>query len=278
MDGKDIGFPQAFFLFFFVRTVLTPSPLINIMAKACLKASPVIIRDFGEMSYLQSSRGGVRQFASFTKRNVERSIYNTLLSTYPHHNFLLESGEKKSENTDDAPVWIISVLDGEKNFLHNIPHFSFSLAVQEHGEIIAGMVYDPLKDDLFWAHKGMGSFLNQQRIRVSSRTSVPEAFLGTSAYSGSGLSWEKVSQLEKLVAGIRFLGCPSLDCAYVAAGRFDGIWMNKMKPWNIAAGIILIKEAGGFISDAQGGTDMLKDGTMVAGNEKIYHLLRKELS
>ncbi len=261
---------------FHVRTVLTPSPLINIMAKACLKASPGIIRDFGEMSYLQGSRGGVKQFASFTKRNMERSIYTTLSAAYPHHHFLLESGEKKPEKLDGAPVWIVSALDGEANFLHNVPHFSFSLAIQEHGEIVAGMVYDPLKDDLFWAHKGMGSFLNQHRIRVSSRTSVAEAMIGTSTYAGTGLSSEKISLMEKSVAGIRFLGCPSLDCAYVAAGRFDGIWMRNLKPWHMASGLILIKEAGGFLSDAKGGPRMMEEGSIVAGNEKIYHFLQKE--
>lgn len=255
--------------------------MINIMAKAALKAARGLVRDFGEVSNLQTSRQGPGGFISSSSRSAEQALYRTLFSVYPHHNFLLkETGEKRGNG--DAPWWIIDALDGAENFLHGVPHCSMSLALRERSETVAGMVYDPIKDELFWAHKGMGSFLNQQRIRVSHGRGLSDSLLATSLPNlKEGKKFPKVFEvlqnLTPKTLGVRCPGALSLNLAYVAAGRYDGVWECAAQPWNISAGILLIKEAGGFISDLSGGQDMLKTGGIVAGNETIYRFLQDAL-
>ena len=248
------------------------TPIINIMAKAAFRAARGLVRDFGEVEELQVSQKGPSDFVSTADLKVETSLFEELSHARPEIGFLME---EKGRRGDPKAVkrWIIDPLDGTLNFLHGLPHFAISIALEDHGELTHGIVYDPIRDELFWAANGVGAFVNERRIRVSSRTRLETALLAT------GIPWaskkdhdtfsEELSAIMPRVAGIRRWGAASLDLAYVAAGRYDGFWETQLHPWDIAAGIVIVREAGGLVSELDGGAAMLKSGSILATNEKL---------
>lgn len=262
------------------RILSTPSPLINIAARAVFKAARGLLRDFGEVENLQVSRKGPGDFVSVADQRSERTLYTMLQESFPDYDFLMEESGLVPSGRAHAPMWIIDPLDGTKNFLHGIPHFAISLALKEHDAIVAGIIYDPVKDELFWAQRGMGAFLNERRIRVSSRRDPREALIGVGTPGTLDQSEEfhlTISSTRGLytkVSGVRTLGSASLDLAYVASGRLDGFFEYSAMPWDIAAGVILVREAGGFVGDMQGEhRGLLTKGGIVVGNEFMFRFL-----
>lgn len=249
------------------------SPLINVMILAAEKAGKALIRDFGEIEQLQVSRKSLGDFVSTADTRAEKILLQELQKARPKFSFLLEeSGEIIGEDT--ATRWIIDPLDGTTNFLHGIPHFAISIALEANGEIVAGLIFNPVTDELYWAEKGKGAFLNQRRLRVSGRRHLDEALLATGTPFGSRGNTKKFMDLiEKIMpvtAGLRRFGAAALDLAFVAAGRYEGYFEMSLKPWDVAAGSILVKEAGGYICDFQGGKDYLQSGDVIVGNEPIF--------
>ena len=246
---------------------------INVMDQAARKAARHLIRDFGEVEQLQVSIKGPGDFVSAADRKAEKILRQELGKARPNFGFLLEeSGEVPSK---DGHRWIIDPLDGTTNFLHGIPHFAISIGLEWKGELIAGLVYDPIKDETFVAEKGAGAFLNERRLRVSRRSEFSRAMIGCGLPVLNWVGRQKgfAAQLERVsdhVAGLRRLGTASLDLAYVAAGRFDGFWEYGLKPWDVAAGIILVQEAGGMISHLEGDQSWSEPGTLIATNADLH--------
>jgi myo-inositol-1(or 4)-monophosphatase len=217
--------------------MISISANLNIMIKAAEKASKSIIRDFGEVEKLQVSKKGPYDFVTKTDKYVEKILIEELSKTKKNFSFITEeTGSIK--NKDKENIWIIDPIDGTTNFLHGIPHFAICLAHQSKGEILSGLIFDPIKDEMFFAEKDKGAFLNNQRLRVSKKNSLDDC-LFSSNHEGV-----KFSNLN-----MRYSGCAALDLAYVAAGRLDGFFHNKINIWDIAAGMILVKEAGGIVND-----------------------------
>lgn len=263
--------------------VRTGSTLVNIMASAAMKAARGLTRDFNEVENLQVSRKGPGDFVSAADHRAEKIIYQELQKARPDFGFLMEESGEISGN-DKRHRWIIDPLDGTTNFLHAIPHFCISIGLEFDNEILAGVVYDPIKNELFHAEKGKGAFMNERRIRVSSRLSLADALLATSRVTDKidlGKKDELFSQtmnLGKKTAGIRQYGAAALDLCYVAAGRFDGFFAYGLAPWDIAAGLILIREAGGYVEELTGKDSFFATGNILASNAKLKDLIRKELS
>jgi myo-inositol-1(or 4)-monophosphatase len=254
------------------------SALITVMERACRKVGPQLRRDFGEVEHLQVSQKGTSDFVSNADKKAERTLYEQLGQARPGWGFLFEeAGEIKG---DGGPLrWIVDPLDGTTNFLHGIPHFAISIAVEEEGEIVAGMIYNPITDDTFWAEKGFGAWLHDKRLRVSARRDMEEAVFATGipfkGRHGAPQFEATFNLIRPEVAGIRRFGSAALDLAWTAAGRYDGFWEFGLAPWDVAAGILIVKEAGGFVTDARGGQDMLKTGDIVAGNSTMHSKLHK---
>ena len=253
------------------------SALINVMVGAASKAARGLVRDFGEVEQLQVSRKGPGNFVSVADLKAERTVREVLARARPEFGFLMEESGA-APGTDPQHRWIVDPLDGTMNFLHGIPHFAISLALERDGEVVAGVTYNPVLDELYWAEKGIGAFLNDRRLRVSARTDLSEALIGSgipyAGREGRELLLREVGAVMALAAGVRRQGCASLDLAYVAAGRYDGFWERGLGPWDVAAGDILVREAGGFATDLAGGNSMLTTGDVVAGNEALHrHLL-----
>jgi len=245
---------------------------INVMVKACRKASKILIRDFGEIENLQVSIKGPGDFVTASDKKVEKILINELQKARPNYSILSE--EIGEIINDESFKWIIDPIDGTANFLHGIPHFAISIGLENEGEIICGIIYDPIKDEMFVAEKGNGSYLNNQRIRVSSRSKLKDCIV----FTGGPKKESKDRELalneynnfsSKVLIPIRKLGSASLDMAYVAAGRSDGFWQRNLNYWDIAAGIILVKESGGFVTDFFGEKEYLKNKTILATNSKI---------
>tara|TARA_B100000686_G_scaffold353823_1_gene461008 strand:- start:1700 stop:2491 length:792 start_codon:yes stop_codon:yes gene_type:complete len=256
---------------------------INVMVKACRKASKSLIRDFGEIEKLQVSLKGPGDFVSTADKKVETIVIEELQKARPTYSILSEEvGEIKN---DEEFKWIIDPIDGTANFLHGIPHFCISVGLECNNEIISGIIYDPIKDEMFLAEKGNGSFVNNQRMRVSARSNVKNSiiFTGGPSFKSSAadrdLSFKEYMKFSSIVSiPIRKMGSASLDMAYVAAGRCDGFWQRNLNYWDIAAGIILIKEAGGFVTDFKGNNEYLKNKTLLATNSKITEEMVKILN
>lgn len=257
------------------------SALINVMINAARKGARAIARDFGEVENLQVSRKGPADFVTMTDHKAEKIIREELEEARPGYSFLMEEGGEIS-GTDKTHRWILDPIDGTTNFMHGIPHFAISLALEREGELIAGIVYNPVQDELFWAEKGKGTFLNDQRIndrrmRVSARRDIGEAIITMGIpHLGRGDQQRHAREMLELVpqvAGLRRFGSAALDLAYVAAGRCDGFYEHGLSPWDVAAGIILVREAGGFVTDAQGGKDIFSSGSIIAGNEHLHPAL-----
>ena len=245
---------------------------INVMIKACRKASKIIIRDFGEIENLQVSLKGPGDFVTASDKKVEKILINELQKARPSYSILSE--EIGQINNDKSFKWIIDPIDGTANFLHGIPHFAISIGLEHDDEIICGIVYDPIKDEMFVAEKGNGSYLNNQRMRVSSRSKLKDCIVFTGGprldSKNKELALEEYKKFSsKVLIPIRKLGSASLDMAYVAAGRCDGFWQRNLNYWDIAAGIILVKEAGGFVTDFEGENRYVENKTILATNSRI---------
>jgi len=252
------------------------SAILNVMVAAAHKAARGLKRDFGEVENLQVSRKGPSDFVSVADHRAEDVIRTELAKARPDYGFLMEeSGE--TPGRDPQHRWIVDPLDGTSNFLHGVPHFCISIALERQGRLAAGVIYDPIADELFTAERGGGAFLNDRRLRVAARTQLGETLIGTGIpFRGKGDHPGYVRELTSVmseVAGIRRFGAAALDLAYVAAGRFDGFWERGLSPWDIAAGILVIREAGGFVTDMDGGDALFEKGHLIAGNEAIHRQL-----
>src|SRR5215469_16512081 len=242
------------------------SPIVNVMGNAALKAARGLIRDFGEVEHLLVSIKGVGEFVSTADLRAERTLKAELRKARPGYAMLFE--ESGSEAGSDARHrWIVDPLDGTTNFLHGIPHFAISIGLERDGEIVAGVIYEPVRDEMFWAEKGAGAFHNDRRLRVSARRHLGEALIGTGIpFSSHGDHPRYLATLGAVMAatsGVRRMGVASLDLAYVAAGRLDGYWESHLSPWDLAAGILLVREAGGYVSDFAGANAMLIGGDVI---------------
>jgi len=245
---------------------------INVMVKACRKASKILIRDFGEIEKLQVSLKGPGDFVTMSDKKVEKILIEELQKARPNYSILSEEiGEIKN---DEEFKWIIDPIDGTSNFLHGIPHFGISIGLENKKEIICGIIYDPIKDEFFSAEKGNGSYLNNQRMRVSARSKLKDCLIVTGGPKYDSKNKElSLKEYEKFSSRIntpiRKMGSASLDMAYVAAGRFDGFWQRNLNYWDIAAGIILVKEAGGYVTDFVGDNKYIENETILVTNSKI---------
>jgi len=245
---------------------------INVMVKACRKAAKTLIRDFGEIENLQVSIKGPGDFVTASDKKVEKILIDELQKARPNYSILSE--EIGKINNDESFKWIIDPIDGTANFLHGIPHFAISIGLEHDGEIICGIIYDPIKDEMFVAEKGNGSYLNNQRIRVSSRSKLENCIIFTGGpkigVKNRELFLKEYNNVSsKVLTPIRKLGSASLDMAYVAAGRCDGFWQRDLKYWDIAAGIILVRESGGFVTDFKGEKGYMQNKTILVTNSKI---------
>jgi len=245
---------------------------INVMIKVCRKAAKTLIRDFGEIEKLQVSLKGPGDFVTASDKKVEKILIEELQKARPNYSILSE--EIGEINNDESFRWIIDPIDGTSNFLHGIPHFAISIGLEHEKEIICGIVYDPIKDEMFTAEKGNGSYINNQRMRVSSRSDLKDCiiFSGGPRYDSENreLTFKEYKKFSlKVGIPIRKFGSGSLDMAYVAAGRCDGFWSRDLNYWDIAAGIILVREAGGYVTDFNGENKYNQNKTLLAGNSKI---------
>ena len=245
---------------------------INVMVKACRRAAKTLIRDFGEIENLQVSLKGPGDFVTASDKKVEKIIIEELQKARPNYSILSEEIGKITN--DDSFKWIIDPIDGTTNFLHGIPHFAISIGLECNNEIICGIIYDPIKDEMFTAEKGNGSYLNNQRMRVSSRSKLKDCIVFTGGPKFNSKDKDLILSeynnfSSKVLIPIRKLGSASLDMAYVAAGRCDGFWQRNLNYWDIAAGIILVKEAGGFVTDFIGENQYIQNKTILVTNSNI---------
>jgi myo-inositol-1(or 4)-monophosphatase len=256
------------------------SALLNVMIKAARKAGRTLKRDFGEIENLQVSLKGPANFVTAADRKAEETLRDELLTARPGYGFLGEEGGRV-EGTDKTHTWVVDPLDGTSNFVHGIPHFAISIALEREGTVVAGVIYNPANDDLFTAERGKGSFLNDKRLRVAARRRLADSVIACGLpHLGRGdlaLGAREIAAVQPQVAGLRRFGAAALDLAWVAAGRYDGYWERNLSPWDMAAGIVLVREAGGFVSDATGGDKIFETRDIVAGNDYIHKELVKIL-
>jgi len=252
------------------------SALINVMDAAARKAARRLVRDFGEVEQLQVSQKGPSDFVSTADTQAEDTLRYELQKVRPDYGFVLEEGGE-IKGKDLSNCWIIDPLDGTTNFLHGIPHFAISIALQRDNDIFAGVIYDPTRDEMFYAEKGQGAFVNDRRLRVSGRNTLSDAVIATGiphrgrvSAKGMELFSRELMALMPKVAGIRRLGSAALDMAYVAAGRYDAYWERGLSAWDIAAGIIIAREAGAMVSEIDLGERMLKSGSILATNGRLH--------
>jgi myo-inositol-1(or 4)-monophosphatase len=265
--------------------LVSHSGLVTVMQRAARKAAPRLRRDFNEVEQLQVSRKGPADFVSMADKRAEQTLVDELRHARPDWGMMLEEGGTVAGDPT-RPRWVVDPIDGTSNFLHGIPHFAISIAVQEPkpggqgwGELTQGLVYNPLTDESFWAEKGRGAWLNENRLRVSARRDLSDALIATGIpFKGHG----DVDRFDKVlgavapeVAGIRRFGSAALDLAWVAAGRFDGFWEEDLHFWDIAAGIVLVREAGGFVTDFRGGDAGFATGQILAANDQLHSKLHK---
>lgn len=249
------------------------SPLLNVMVAAAQKAARGLVRDLGELEHLQVSKKGPADYVSKADHRAENILRNELTKARPTYGLLMEeSGAVVGSDTSNR--WVVDPLDGTTNFLHGIPHFSISIALERDGEPFAGVIYSPVHDEMYVAEKGVGAYLNGRRLRVSARKSVDEALFATGIpFRGipeHELFLRQLQAVMQVSAGIRRFGSAALDLAYVASGRYDGYWENGLNPWDIAAGIVIVREAGGFVTDLAGGKRMLHGGGILAANSALH--------
>lgn len=264
----------------------TPSALIAVMIEAARKAAKGLIRDFGEVAELQVAKKAPADFVTQADLRAEDVLFEALTKARPGYSFL---GEERGliEGTDKTHSWIVDPLDGTTNFLHAIPHFAINIALQRERAVVAGVTFNPISGELFWAERGKGAFLNgERRLRVAARTRFDEFVLATGipfmGKPGHAVFLKELHQISQRVAGVRRFGAASLDLAYVAAGRFDGYWERGLGAWDIAAGMLLVSEAGGKATDLTGGdaalvSDAPAGGTICAANLELHPLILERI-
>ena len=251
-----------------------PSPIGTVMIKAARAAGSSLSRDFAEVEHLQVSRKGPADFVTNADLKAEEVIYEQLTKARPGYGFVMEE-RGIVEGTDKTNKFIVDPLDGTLNFMHGQPHYAVSIGLERDGELLTGVIYDVAKNEIFWAETGRGCWLENRKLRVASRTRLSEAVIATGTpWLGQSeevhaRAWREMAALGPKTAGLRRYGSASLDLAYVAAGRFDGFWERGLKAWDIAAGIVLVREAGGMVTGLDG-EDMLGSGNILAGNEALH--------
>ena len=246
---------------------------LNLMLKAARRAGKSLVKDFREVENLQVSTKGPGDFVSKADREAERMIKEDLMAGRPTYGWLGEESAPEA-GADPTRRWIVDPLDGTTNFLHGIPHWAVSIALEHKGEIVSAVVFDAAKDEMFWAEKGAGAWMNERRLRVSGRRQLHEAVFATGVPFGAKktlpASLGDLARLMPACAGVRRWGAASLDLAYVAAGRYDGYWERELQPWDIAAGILLVKEAGGIVQAVREGDDILDSGAVLCANDPLF--------
>jgi myo-inositol-1(or 4)-monophosphatase len=253
--------------------MVSGSANLNVMMTAARRAGRGLLRDFGEVEKLQVSVKGAGDFVSRADTRAEETVRAALTEARPNYGWL---GEESAPVAGKDPTrrWIVDPLDGTTNFLHGLPHWAISIALEHKGEIVAGVIYDPVKDEMFAAEKGTGAWMNDERLRVSARSRMIEAIFAT------GIPWggrpelpaalQDMARLLPVCAGVRRWGSAALDLAYVAAGRYEGFWERGLHPWDIAAGLVILREAGGLVETIAEGGDPLEDGALIAANGAIF--------
>ena len=256
------------------------SPALNVMIAAARKAGRPLVRDFNELENLQISMKGPADFVTSADKRTEKILIEELSKARPGYGFLGEEGGAV-QGADKTHRFIIDPIDGTTNFMHGIPHFAISIGLEREGQMVSGVVYNPVTDDLYTAEKGHGAYLNNKRLRVAARKELAPSVIATGlpflGKEGHARAAAEMAEVMNVTAGIRRFGSASLDLAYVAAGRFDGFWEHSLQSWDIAAGIVLVREAGGMITDLRGGAEMLTQGTVLAANENLHPQLLKLL-
>lgn len=252
---------------------------MNVMIRAAEKASKALLRDFSEVEHLQVSRKGPSDFVTAADKRSEKTIFEELKKAKPDWSFIMEeSGQVKGSDPDH--VWIIDPLDGTHNFMHGIPHWCISIALERKGEVIAGLVYDCAKNEMFTAEKGGGAFLRNFRIRVSGRRDLESCMVNFGQPYGSKEDRDRFFKEQiavNEVAMVRRYGAAALDLCYVAAGRIDGFWERNLKPWDAAAGSLIVKEAAGVVTSIESDDNPVYSGSLVAGNAQVHNDIRKIL-
>ena len=253
---------------------------LNVMIKAARLAARSLVKDFREVEALQVSRKGPGDFVSRADLAAEKTIRQELMTARPAYGWLGEESDA-AEGKDPTRRWIVDPLDGTTNFLHGMPHWAISIALEHKGQIVAGVIYDPVKDEMFTAEKGAGAWMNDQRLRVSGRAEMADAVFATGIpFGASGALAESLAQMGRLspaCAGVRRWGAAALDIAYVAAGRWEGYWEQGIHAWDIAAGLAILREAGGFSAPLREGADLLTDGGVIAANAALFERLTRTL-
>jgi myo-inositol-1(or 4)-monophosphatase len=258
---------------------MAQSPLMTVMVRAAEKAARGLLRDFNEVENLQVSRKGPADFVTAADKRSEKVIYEELLKARPDFSFMMEeTGQVKGNDPDH--VWIIDPLDGTHNFMHGVPHWSISIALERKGEVIAGLVYDCTKDEMFMAEKGGGAFLRNRRLRVSGRNDLESSMINygqpVQNAEAKDLFYKELRAVQN-VAMVRRFASAALDMCYVAAGRIDGYWERGIKPWDVAAGCLLVKEAGGTVTSIETDDNPVYSGNLVTGNPQVHRDIRKIL-
>ncbi len=249
------------------------SALMTVMISAARKAGRGLVRDFGEVEQLQVSIKGPANFVSTADHRAEDTIYNELSKARADYGFLMEE-RGEIPGADKTHRWIVDPLDGTTNFLHGIPMFAVSIGLEREGQLVAGLIYNPVADEMFTAEKGKGAYLNdKRRLRVAARKTIADAVVATGiphrGRPGHPGFLKEMQTVMSEVTGIRRTGSAALDLAWTAAGRFDGYWERNIKPWDMAAGLCILRESGGTAVDLSGGDDMLGTGNVLAGNASI---------
>jgi myo-inositol-1(or 4)-monophosphatase len=256
------------------------SPALNVMTTAARKAGRRLIRDFGEVENLQISRKGPADFVSSADERTERILVEELSKARPGYSFLVEE-QGLIEGPDKSHRFIIDPLDGTTNFLHGVPHFAISIALEREGQLTSAVVYNPVTDEMYTAERGHGAYLNDKRLRVAGRSSLREALIATGipflGREGHERFLAELAPLMAATSGVRRFGAASLDLAYVAAGRFDGFWERGLSPWDVAGGTLLVREAGGHVSDLAGRSNVLESSDILAANDSLHPVLLKLL-
>ena len=254
------------------------SALIAVMMEAAHKAARGLARDFGEAQALQVTRKGVADFVSKADLRAEQAIFETLSHARPKYGFVMEE-RGEVEGSDNSNRWIVDPLDGTTNFLHGLGHYAVSIALERDRQPLCGVVFNPIADEMFWAEKGQGAWLNDRRIRVSGRRELSECLFATglpfAGMDGRDRALEETRRVLEVTAGIRRFGSAALDLAYVAAGRYDAYWERGLNIWDVAAGVCLVREAGGLISEIDGGKNFMTAGSILAANGEIYEAAKK---
>lgn len=253
---------------------------LNLMIKAARKAGRSLVKDFREVENLQVSSKGPGDFVTRADFAAEKLIREDLMAGRPTYGWVGEESEPV-EGADPTRRWIVDPLDGTTNFLHGLPHWAVSIALEHKGEIVSAVVFDAAKDELYWAEKGSGAWMNESRIRVSGRNRMIESLFSTGVPFGGRpalpATLQDLARLMPACAGVRRFGAASLDLAYVAAGRYEGFWERGLKPWDMAAGLLLVREAGGLVGPIREGDDMLEKGSVIASNAEVFGPLAKIL-